>query len=560
MQAKSLVRNVTRGHLWSAYGAYLVLLVVCAFMSQGWLQPDEHTRTLEPAHYIAYGYATLPWEFKADFPIVSFLLGAIHAWILVITKALGLSGMAEAALLRAFTAVICSTRLIALYLILPMVGFASRFRLWYLFFFAFNIFGPLIFVRTSHLNWSATALAWSLFFLLKLISTLKVKGLHPLLHWRPLMRGHVAVGSMDAATERESTVYSLLVGILMALCVSFRLQCGPSVAALGLVVWWILGFKRSLPILLGVMIGLVPTALVDGWLQGVPFKSAYNYLMYALSDEEGGGLWGSNPWYFYFVDYFAAWFPPLSPLLLPPLVIGLLRLPILAVPFVPFLVVHCILGHKETRYFMPMLPIMQLATCAGFEWLLAKWPGVSSAWAARPGLRKIFYSFVVFNIAISLAAAMVPLNTSPLMFTKLKELRESNLLQGEVLFVGNTRSSMAQFYVKDPEFIPPQMGLNEFLQQLREDPDLRLPETLALYCVSMADLREIEAKCRVTYLSVPAWYASLAGHIPNPRHSFRVHAIAHCPTIPLAKGFKQHEHPDSFYSIGSMWQGAAVHH
>ena len=96
MWADFSLAKLTRRQLWFCYGAYLVFLVVAAFMSVGWQQPDEHTRVLEPAHYIAYGYATLTWEFRPEFPLVSFFLGAIHSWPLIFTKFLGLSGLTEA--------------------------------------------------------------------------------------------------------------------------------------------------------------------------------------------------------------------------------------------------------------------------------------------------------------------------------------------------------------------------------------------------------------------------------------------------------------------------------
>ena len=99
-----------------------VLVIACtAWFSEGWLQPDEHARVLEPAHFIAYGYASLPWELSGDHPIVSWLLGVLVSPVLMITKSLQLSGQSEAAIIRFLVGILASTRFIAFWKILDLL-------------------------------------------------------------------------------------------------------------------------------------------------------------------------------------------------------------------------------------------------------------------------------------------------------------------------------------------------------------------------------------------------------------------------------------------------------
>ncbi|MCX6124555.1 MAG: hypothetical protein NTV34_07365, partial [Proteobacteria bacterium] len=93
---------------------WLLLLTVTAFTSVGWLQPDEHARVLEPAHFIAYGFASLPWEFDSPEPIVSWFLGAILSPLFFVTKFFEVSGTTEAALARLAVGLLASTRLLAM--------------------------------------------------------------------------------------------------------------------------------------------------------------------------------------------------------------------------------------------------------------------------------------------------------------------------------------------------------------------------------------------------------------------------------------------------------------
>ena len=93
---------------WKFYTLWVLILAVTAKLSEGWMQPDEQARVLEPAHFIAYGLASLPWELSADKPIISWLLGTVFSPILRLTKWLNFDGRNEAALMRFLFVVNCT--------------------------------------------------------------------------------------------------------------------------------------------------------------------------------------------------------------------------------------------------------------------------------------------------------------------------------------------------------------------------------------------------------------------------------------------------------------------
>ena len=107
-------RNFYRFLFW-----YGIFLVSCAFFGEGWFQADEHARVLEPAYFLVYKYATLPWEFLGSKPMVSYLLGLIHTPVLYVTRAFDVSGTTDAFLERMYSGHFSATKLIAFYKMLP---------------------------------------------------------------------------------------------------------------------------------------------------------------------------------------------------------------------------------------------------------------------------------------------------------------------------------------------------------------------------------------------------------------------------------------------------------
>jgi hypothetical protein len=468
-----------------------VLVIACtAWCSEGWLQPDEHARVLEPAHFIAYGYASLPWELSGDHPIVSWLLGVLVSPVLMITKSLQLSGQSEAAIIRFLVGILASTRFIAFWKILDLLRLQASRRVFYILVMMLAVFGPLFFVRTSQENFAATALAWALLMALKI------------------------------QKETLTTKRGFIFGCLLALTFSARPQVGLAAAGLGL---WMLkqqGPAIILPAAGGIALGLLPMAIVDVVTTGIPFLPAFNYLKYALGDEDGGKVWGTSPWWFYMPQFIESWYPPLSIVLAIPLLIGVYYVPSLTALIVPFALVHFILGHKETRYFSPMIPFMQLSMFAGIEWLEKRYRAVEIVTSAKG-----FWTTTLKVLAfLTLIGGLFPLNTSPWMYSELGHLLRSGAMTS-FTYVGNTMSGFSQFYAKIPQ--PPaytQISWNDV-----RDGKATPSGWLAFYALDPDDFRIIQKTCESEGLyQLPDWLIRVLQFSPRSPARRRLNPIIYC--------------------------------
>lgn len=483
------------------YLAASALVVCAAVLSVGWLQADEHARVLEPAHQIVFGFATLPWELDPAKPLVSFLLGVLHAPALAAARALGLNGIGEAAVLRGFTGLVCLTRLWAVALIVPLLGLSTRRRWLYTVLYATAPFTLMLMVRTSQENWSTTALLWGFYFAL-----------------RALAPGDAASG----ARRREAVA----AGAFLTLATSFRLQAGPSCLCFG--VWAFFALVRrgrqgdAAGFAVGAALGLMPMALVDYWRHGQAFLPALNYLRYALADEEGAAQWGTQPWQEYLSGFLSNFSPPLSLVLLPLVALGLVLSPTLALMVVPFVAVHLALSHKEVRYMTPMIPFWTLAVFVAFERIELRRPTLVAKlpWRTLSG-------FAAACAAFALIASSVPLNPQPYFYDEIRRGLISGDLARTYTFVANSRSSVSQFYLGDPAFAPKtQMTVDDFSRRLA-GPN-RPRGDFAIQRLLIDEVPAVERTCRLLYSSIPPVHRRALEALRGIVRTRYLDALVHC--------------------------------
>ena len=480
MKAPLLLVRLSRAVEARPYAAFVLCVLfvtVSAVLSVGWLQADEHARVLEPAHYIVYGFATLPWELDAAKPLVSFFLGAVHAVPLYLARAAGCEGLGQAAVLRAFSGLVSLTRFFAFAGLVEALGLRRDRRILYTVLFAASPFTFLLLPRTSQENWATTAAIWGLYILLRAL----------------------------AAPARRSLAAGA--GALLTLAFACRYQMGPSALCIG--VWGFLslwrrgGGRAAGAFAAGALLGLLPLGLVDLVMTGRPFLPAYNYLAYALTDEDGADLWGKQPWTTYLVGFFGNFYPPLSVVLLPLIIAGLIFSLPLALVVVPFVAVHLAISHKEIRYLTPMMPFWTLAVFGAVEQLERRWP---------QGMRRVPWRglgrFGAVSLALGLFAALVPLNPQPFFYDAIRRGYASGELHKPYTFVANSRSSVSQFYLNDPAAAPgAALSIQEFVAQLAGP---QPPHgDFALQRIPVDELGPIEAHCTGVYASIPAWHRHL---------------------------------------------------
>ncbi len=484
-------------HPKAAFALLAFFVMVSGWFSEGWLQPDEHSRALEAAHQLVYGYATLPWELDPRGPLVSYLLGMVYSPVLMITKAFGASGLTEAALCRVLTALVAVSRVWAFYLLIKPLGLKVERGISYVLVY---LLGPLTLVllpRTTQENWSTTALMWGTLLVFKAVNS----------PWKP---------SRDRAFLRQPEFWA---GLLLALGTSFRLQHGFS--CLGLGVWFTVQmlckwkaspeketilrvFSRLGLFVVGGLVGLIPMAMVDSATFGTPFLPALNYFQYALHDEEGGNLWGQNPWTEYLYGFLGLWYLPYSVVILPIIVLGLVRAPLLASVIVPHLVVHLLLSHKELRYLSMLIPFWTLGFFVGLEALENRYPNSNPITRAFYAIHKGLAGFFYLGALLYGVLALVVLNPQPRFYQRISDLWH----QGDLLlpfgFVANSRSGLSQFYLKDPRALPTQiLKINDFLKALDQH---RLPaQRYVLQRVPIEFLNKVEGVCTTILSSLAPW-------------------------------------------------------
>ncbi len=482
-----------------------VFLVLSALSSVGWLQPDEHARVMEPAHQLVYGFATLPWEFSQSMPLVSYLLAVIHAPILFVTKSLHLSGLQEAAVLRLFAGVICSTKILSMYWILRSFNFTGRALVMLMLLFVLGPYGPVMLVRTSQENYGVTALLASVAIFL---------------HFKNITGKYLP---------------AFFVGFLLALSVSFRLQIGVTALFLGFYMLRVFADRRALMFLLGCLAGFVPLAIVDYYTFKTPFLPAWNYFKYALSDEDGATAWGSENWYWYFKEFFTTWFPPLSPLLLIFALKGLKEFFLLQVLVIPYLIIHVILGHKEMRYMAPILPWIFIATALGFYSFRFKGQKFCDYFfhklAVSKGFRTITYTLLGVYFFVGIGAALIPLNTSPLMYDAIGNLYRSGEAAKGILYVGNTASGVSEFYTKVDDIPYRHIPTDDYLERLRSKKwKPEAPRIHAFYAFHSSEVDEASKFCEVSFFSGSPWLKNFFDLLPNGIQKPRYHGILKCPS------------------------------
>lgn len=476
-----------------AFSSYYLLMCIVAIKGVGWLQADEHFRVLEPAHQIVYGYSTLPWEFNLHFPIVSWFLGLIYAVPLYFIKNFHLSGLTEASLLRCFTALICMTRLPAMWLIFrqlrPSGANISRWILVY----AFCPFVPMLFVRSNQENWSATALIWALLFALK---------------------------------SAQKAHYAIFSGIFIALTFCFRFQVGFSAAGLGIYLLFNRPLKTTFFAVIGVFIGLLPMAITDFYAHGTPFLPAFNYLKYALGGEEDGKIWGTDSWTFYAGNYFSNWFPPYSPVLFLALIFGLMNSGILSSIVLPFVVVHFAIAHKEVRYFSPMVPFFILLMFVGWpkfeDWLSKYKFGKNSLIWHSKNVNILFFSAIFVAIFVGIQKQ----NDAPLMFSEVGQKLRLKTIDAQTMYVADSRNQMSQFYFKNQNMELNKVSIAEMFSLL----DSRRSEryTFAVYRINLADFERLKSQCTVHFVSVSPIIMKAMTIFENIPRKKRVDTIVEC--------------------------------
>lgn len=326
---RQFLRKITTGQIVLA-GCLLTLLY--ALLSQGTYHSDEHFQILEYARMKLFGTPgpeNLAWEYPAMMrpglqPFIAYCAGAlldaadlyspfVHVFLLQL-----LSGAFSVTVLIFFLGAVRRE-----------LGTLS-WRKWYLILGLFLWFMAYLHVHFSAEMFSGNALL--------------------------LLAGLFLRYRRDDC-DRKELPRGVALGLAAGLAFIVKFQTGFALAGFGL---WLLFFHRRWRLYAGIAAGFIVMlgvgALADHWLYGEWVCTPVNYLRENILNGEMDKF-GREPWWYYLT----------APILEGGIVFGLLatvatlyffvRHPrhVVTWMLVPFLFVHFFLGHKELRFFFPVL-------------------------------------------------------------------------------------------------------------------------------------------------------------------------------------------------------------
>ncbi|GMY35497.1 GPI mannosyltransferase 3 isoform X2 [Fagus crenata] len=350
----------------------LAFRVVNSLLVQTYFNPDEHWQALEVAHRIAFGYGHLTWEWKKG--IRSYLHPVLFAVLYKVLSLLGLDTpwfMTRAP--RLLQAIFSAVGDLYLYK-LSDVLFGDRVAKWALFAQSANWFMIFCFPRTLSNN---------------VETVLTLVGLY---HW-PCMR--VSPTKVPLVSRKWGLA-------IAALAFSIRPTSAIIWVYVGLLELFVTHNKLRFIFLEVVPIGMLVlglTCLLDRLMYGSWVLVPLNFLKFNFLSS-GGDYYGTHKWHWYFTQGFLVMvftFLPFS-------IAGIMQSKQwkLSGLIAWVLGLYSVLGHKEFRFVLPVLPIALMFS----GYALAKMKASGSPDTERKGSLNIYTrcpSKIQFSILFLLA-------------------------------------------------------------------------------------------------------------------------------------------------------------
>ncbi len=382
----------------------LVIHVLTAWFNGGYLQPDEHWQIIEFAwHRLGHQPATvLPWEFEAR------MRPALQPWITA-----GLITFLQR--VGAFTPFLATfllrlaSALLGLWVSLELCAFvlpsirrqAYREMAFYGSLFLWS--APFLHARFSAESWGGTLAFGGVCLLLAADAACRAERQEP-----------------DARTPPRALALAVCAGFVWGLAFFCRVQMASAIAGAGL--WWVM-VRRGSWRLIGVaaaafVVAFAANVAIDHWLYGEWVLTPLRYVEVNVLQGRASE-WGTSPWWMVAAPFLLMALPPFSIVAVALLIVGAwtCRRHVLVWTFVPFVVAHAVVPHKELRFIFPMIFAIAPLVALSFDNLpasLAVWLDASRRGMVRSLVRR---TFVVSNaVALAIVTFIPALPTYPLIY------------------------------------------------------------------------------------------------------------------------------------------------
>ncbi len=323
----------------TASGCFIFLIAIALGFRIAWailrpnvLYPDEIFETLEPAHRLAFGYGILSWEWMES--VRSWVFPGFLAGIMRITAWTGPGSIG-------YTNSIIVT-----------LSLLSLSTVWFAFAWSRRACGDLAGV--------VAAVVCSFHMTLVYFAP---KAFYEVFATNLLLPG-LYLGVYGERLPRKYRLFfaSMLCGF--AACI--RLQMVPSVL-FALAYFCYPRWRERLPwVIAGLALPVTLFGIVDAVTWSYPWESFVNYVQTNLFGY-GKASFETSPWY---------WYLEILAFLLGPAVLflwkGSRNSPFLAAFTLVFLASHSVIGHKESRFIYPILPLLLTLAAIGAVELVTK--------------------------------------------------------------------------------------------------------------------------------------------------------------------------------------------
>ena len=322
--------------------------LLAVFFSEGFHRPDEHLGMLR---YVfvklgSYPIDELSWEYPAK----------IRNWVqpgfyYIISSTLHFLGVKNPFTITLFLRLF--TSLISLGIFSYFIKQCSIFikdkvslNIYYLFAFSFWFF-PFIHARTTAENFGKTSLTMVLILIVKVIPKDLLESASPKIAY-----------SLKNRKLKVPFHLALLIGFFLGMTVNFRIPLAPIVPAS--LVWLYLFTDIKLSalsnIILGGILSMAFTTIVDTWGYGELTYSTYSYLFQEFTRDVSSGF-GTSPWYYYLKKTLMKGVPPASLFIIIPTFYFWFKKKFHLFTWVSLSIflLHSAIGHKELRYIFPLV-------------------------------------------------------------------------------------------------------------------------------------------------------------------------------------------------------------
>ena len=233
---------------------------------------------------------------------------------------------------------------------------------------------------------------------------------------------------------------AFLGGLLLGFCVYIRFPVAFAVAGLSL---WVLVVSRPpqrylAALAAGFLVAVLINLCLDYWLYD---EWVFTPLAYFESNIIQGraGEFGVDPWWYYLPRLIGILFPPWALVFLPALILAVVRRPgnPLVWILIPFLLFHSIVGHKETRFLIPIINLLPILVLLGLDCLQGRIRAQAGRFSRSAVGFAVIGLFVALNFMLMLLVTIIPAH-------------QSAVIQGWIHQRAEEKPFTLNFHTRDP--------------------------------------------------------------------------------------------------------------